>query len=94
MGIDLQQPGGAAGSFDPPGSAGQRRLRLARVERITPAGSIAKVHLTTTESGQGIYAELSADRFAELQLVPGDRVHVTPRRVRVFVPDLQPEYSI
>ena len=33
-------------------------------------------------------AEISAERFAELGLKAGDIVHVSPRRVRVFIPNV------
>jgi hypothetical protein len=31
--------------------------------------------------------EVSPDRYAELEVRAGDTVYVTPRRVRVFVPE-------
>ena len=62
----------------------------ARVVHVTPTGARTKVELRTLHSDQLINAELSAEQFAELGIKSGDTVHVSPRRVRVFVP----EYSI
>jgi sulfate transport system ATP-binding protein len=61
----------------------------ARVIHVNPAGSVARVQLAG-DDGSSIQVELSQDRYAELSLKPGDRVYVSPRRVRVFVP----EYAI
>ncbi|MEY2931573.1 MAG: Sulfate/thiosulfate import ATP-binding protein CysA [Pseudomonadota bacterium] len=62
----------------------------ARVVHVNPTGSRTKLELRALDSDQLINAELTAERFAELELKSGDTVHVSPRRVRVFVP----EYSI
>jgi sulfate transport system ATP-binding protein len=62
----------------------------AAVLHVSPAGSRAKVELRVVGSDQLIYAEITAERSAELGLKAGDIVYVTARRVRVFVPD----YSI
>jgi sulfate transport system ATP-binding protein len=56
------------------------------VSHVNRAGSRVKVELTALGSEQTINAELTTERFAELQLRTGDVVHVCPRRVRVFVP--------
>jgi len=67
----------------------------ANVLHVNPTGSLAKVRLDVPEHGIALNAEVSADRCAELALRPGDTVYVSPRRVRVFVPDVQaPEYVI
>jgi hypothetical protein len=34
-----------------------------------------------------MHVELSAERYAELRVRPGDSLYVSPRKVRVFVPD-------
>ncbi len=62
----------------------------ARVVHVNPTGSRAKVELRTTDTDTMMMAELTAERFAELGLKSGDTVHVSARKVRVFVPD----YSI
>jgi sulfate transport system ATP-binding protein len=62
----------------------------AKVLHVNPTGSIVKVELGAVEDARIINAELTAERFAELALEKGDIVHVSPRKVRVFMPD----YSI
>jgi sulfate transport system ATP-binding protein len=62
----------------------------AKVLHINPTGSRIKVELKAAESDQLINAELTAERFAELELKSGDLVYVSPSKVRVFVP----RYSI
>jgi sulfate transport system ATP-binding protein len=62
----------------------------ARVVHINPAGSVTRVQLNAPDFGIDINVDLTPDRFAELRLKNGDSVYVSPRRVRVFVPD----YSI
>ena len=59
----------------------------ARVERINPAGSVAKVFLMAAEFGVGLNVELSSERYVELALKAGDTVYVSPRKVRVFMPE-------
>ena len=59
----------------------------ARVERINPAGSVAKVFLMAADFGLGLNVEISPERFDELALKAGDTVYVSPRKVRVFVPE-------
>jgi sulfate transport system ATP-binding protein len=59
----------------------------AAVVHVNPAGSRVKVELRGSDSEQLINAELTAERFAELKLAPGDIVYVSASRVRAFVPD-------
>ncbi|MBI2827032.1 MAG: sulfate/molybdate ABC transporter ATP-binding protein [Planctomycetia bacterium] len=82
--LDLDYARGANGSLK------------ARVERVNPAGSVAKVFVLSEEFGIGVHVELSLERYAELNPRPGDTVYVSPRRVRVFVPAAEegPEYVI
>jgi sulfate transport system ATP-binding protein len=62
----------------------------AKVLHIRPAGSVTQVHLLALDFGMEIHVDVSPAKSAELCLKAGDAVHVSPRRVRVFVPD----YSI
>ena len=62
----------------------------AQVDRVLPAGSVAKVGLLAAERNMNINVDLSAERLAELSIKRGDTVYVFPKKVRVFVPD----YSI
>jgi sulfate/thiosulfate transport system ATP-binding protein len=60
----------------------------ANVSRINPAGSFAKIGLTTTD-GREIQVDLPYDRFLQLELKQGESVFVSPRRIRVFSPDYE-----
>jgi sulfate transport system ATP-binding protein len=71
---------------------GQPALR-ATVERISATGPVAKVFAVSEEFGFGLNVELSRERLAELKLETGQLVFISPRRVRMFMPDT-PEYSI
>jgi sulfate/thiosulfate transport system ATP-binding protein len=62
----------------------------AKVVHVNPTGSRTKVELRAIDSEQVIIAELTEERFAELGLSPGDKVFVSARKARVFVP----QYSI
>jgi sulfate transport system ATP-binding protein len=67
----------------------------AEVQRINAAGAMAKVFAVAPEFGVGVHVELSSERFAELNLKTGDTVYVSPRKVRVFVPETTaPDYVI
>ncbi len=65
----------------------------ARVTRINPAGSSAKVTLRTAD-GQDVSVELSLERYRELALQRNDDVFVNAKQTRVFVPDYIPDYAI
>jgi sulfate transport system ATP-binding protein len=61
-----------------------------RVLHVNPIGSVARVQVAVPDFGLDINVDLPPDRLAELQLKRGDAVYVSPRKMRVFVPD----YSI
>ncbi len=71
---------------------GHSALR-AEVERINAAGPVAKIYAVSQEFGIGLNVELSRERLAELNLHSGQTVFISPRRVRMFMPET-PEYSI
>jgi sulfate transport system ATP-binding protein len=60
---------------------------VSRVIHITPAGSVVKVRLRAVEFGFVVNVAVAADEFAGLEIKSGDVVYVSPRRMRVFVPD-------
>lgn len=59
----------------------------ARVVHVNPAGPVARVQLEAADTGAVLHVEIGRDRSEQLALQAGETVHVTPRRVRVFVPD-------
>jgi sulfate/thiosulfate transport system ATP-binding protein len=60
----------------------------ATVTRVNPAGSLAKIALSTSEGSQ-IQVDLPFDRFQELNLAAGEQVYVSPKQVRVFAPEYE-----
>ncbi len=60
----------------------------AQITRINPAGSYAKVALVTTDGGE-LHVDLPFERLKALALQAGEQVYVSPRNVRVFVPDYE-----
>ncbi len=70
-------------SGSPNGHAGVE----ARVERINPAGSVVKIGLVAPEHHEDLSVDLSTVRYAELGLRTGDKVWLSPKRIRVFVPE-------
>ncbi len=56
----------------------------ARVVRLVPLGAAVRVELSADARGQGVEVEMDLRRSEALALVPGEEVHVSPRRIRVF----------
>jgi sulfate transport system ATP-binding protein len=73
--LDIDRTAGAASSL------------RAKVLHINPAGSVTRVQLHASDFDLNIHVDMSPSRYAELSLKPGDEVYVSPRRVRVFMPD-------
>ncbi|MFM8253182.1 MAG: sulfate/molybdate ABC transporter ATP-binding protein [Planctomycetota bacterium] len=65
----------------------------ALVARINPAGSCAKVALTTVD-GQELQVDLPFERLGQLQLKPGERIYASPKNMRVFVSEPVADYVI
>jgi sulfate transport system ATP-binding protein len=57
-----------------------------KVIQVNPAGSVAKVRVHSEAFGLTLNVDLNLERYRELRLVPGDNVYVSPRNVRVFLP--------
>jgi sulfate transport system ATP-binding protein len=60
----------------------------AKVTRINPAGSIAKV-TTRTHEGQEVLVDLSLEDYHRLSLVEGNDVYIYPKKARVFLPEYE-----
>jgi sulfate transport system ATP-binding protein len=58
----------------------------ARVERINPTGSVVKIGLVAPDHND-LSVDLSTVRCAELALQTGDKVWLSPKRIRVFAPE-------
>jgi len=56
----------------------------ATVRHIGSAGGIVRVELTREDTGAIVEAEITRERYRDLELRTGDRVAITPRHVRVF----------
>jgi sulfate transport system ATP-binding protein len=72
-------------------SAGNSSLP-ASVLRIARSGPISRISCRPDGSESELHVDLPADTARDLALQPGERVTITPRKVRVFLPD--PEYVI
>jgi sulfate transport system ATP-binding protein len=57
---------------------------LATVRFIAAAGPSVRLELQREDTGNALEAEISRERFRELELTIGDTVGVTPRNLRVF----------
>ena len=60
------------------------------IRHITAVGPTVRIELQRTDDGSQIDAELTRERFGELALKTGEQVHVTARKLQVFLDD----YSI
>jgi sulfate transport system ATP-binding protein len=60
----------------------------AKVTRINPAGSIAKV-TTRTSEGQEVLVDLSLDDYHRLDIGEGSNVYIYPKKARVFLPEYE-----
>ena len=61
----------------------------ANVVHVNPARPVVKVRLHAAEFGVWLNVDLGWERYADLELKPGETVFVAPRQVRVFVQDYQ-----
>ncbi len=60
----------------------------AKVTRINPAGSIAKITTQTTD-GQNVLVDLSLEDYQRLSLSEGTHVYIYPKSSRVFLPEYE-----
>src|SRR5262249_43509941 len=59
------------------------------ISYIHPIGPLVHIELTGCDSGNLIEVALSKERYQELKFQEGERVFITPRKLRVFVQDGQ-----
>lgn len=64
----------------------------ASVLRVTRSGAIARISCRPEGSDGELHVDLPTETARDLAIEPGERVVITPRKVRVFLPD--PEYVI
>jgi sulfate transport system ATP-binding protein len=57
----------------------------AMVQHVNVAGALVKLELRAVDGNQPIRLEVPRDEHQRLGVQPGERVYVTPRRLRVFV---------
>ena len=61
---------------------------VATVRNIGAAGPVVRLELQREDTGSSLDAEISRERFRDLNLSVGDKVDVTARNLRVFTDDL------
>jgi len=61
------------------------RSMPATVRHLNPAGAVAKVELLLVDQETVVQANLSRERYRELQLRQGEAVFVVPRQLRIFM---------
>ena len=59
---------------------------VATVRFIAAAGPSVRLELQRDDTGNTLEAEISRERFRQLEVAVGDKVGVTPRNLRVFAP--------
>jgi sulfate transport system ATP-binding protein len=66
-------------------SRSDERCLPATVRHVNPAGAVAKVELVLLDQETVVQANLSRERYVELQLRQGEAVFVVPRQLRIFL---------
>ena len=69
-------------------AAGRSDAVVATVRYIGAAGPVVRLELQREDTGNSLDAEISRERFRDLNLSVGDKVDVTARNLRVFTDDL------
>jgi sulfate/thiosulfate transport system ATP-binding protein len=67
-------------------SEGSANAVPATIRFIATAGPSVRLELERDDTGRGLDAEISRERYRELELGVGDKVAVTPRNLRLFAP--------
>ena len=60
------------------------------VSHIQRVGPLVHLELTRGDTGDLIEVELSQERYQEMQIKEGERVFITPRKLKVFVQGNEP----
>ena len=89
--LDIARSNGHAGGSSGTDSGPNGSLS-ASVLRISRNGAIARISCRPDGADSELHVDLPAESARELAFQPGERVTITPRKVRVFLPD--PEYVI
>jgi sulfate transport system ATP-binding protein len=69
-------------------AAGRSDAVVATVRYIGAAGPVVRLELQREDTGSSLDAEISRERFRELNLSVGDKVDVIARNLRVFTDEL------
>ena len=69
-------------------AAGRSDAVVATVRYIGAAGPVVRLELQREDTGNSLDAEISRERFRDLNLSVGDKVDVIARNLRVFTDDL------
>ncbi len=80
-------PGGLGGAL-----AAAAQSLPATVVRLTRTGAMTRITCQTGDASHELHVDLPSAVAREIAFQPGDSVAITPRHVRVFLPD--PEYVI
>ena len=62
-------------------------LIAATIRHVHPVGPMVRIELRRHETGEVFEAEISKERFKELNLAKGETVFVRPRNLKVYVDD-------
>jgi ABC-type sulfate/molybdate transport systems ATPase subunit len=71
---------------------GEEPSLLASVVRVSRSGPLTRITCQPRDSAAELHVDLPTAAARDLSFQPGETVKITPRNVRVFLPD--PEYVI
>lgn len=82
--VGYMRPHDVEVSLHPPKSSATTSVR-AQIERVTPLGPFVRLELKRLDTKEVFEAEMSRQRFLELNVVEGGMVYVTLHNVSIFV---------
>jgi sulfate transport system ATP-binding protein len=62
-------------------------LLAATIRHVQPVGPVVRIELRRHETGEVFEAEITKERFKDLNLIKGETVFVRPRNLKVYVDD-------